>query len=68
MTAEDRKAMMYGPDSPFTADEQAAMKRGYTMAERRAISGRMFGIYPQAISEEHARKIDALHARYAPQS
>ena len=44
----------------FTPEEQAAMDRGYTMAERRQISGRMFGIYPQAISLEHAAKLDQL--------
>lgn len=52
---------LYGPDSIFTKEEQEAMQRGYTMAERKAISGRMFGIYPQAISEEHARKLDLLN-------
>lgn len=49
---------LYGVDSVFTQEEQAAMKRGYTIGERMAMSGRMFGIYPQAISEEHARKLD----------
>lgn len=51
----------YGPNSVFTAEEQAAMKRGYTTAERLAMSGRLYGIYPQAISEAHARKLDALN-------
>ncbi len=36
----------------FTTAEQAAMDRGYTRNERLAESGRQFGIYPQAISEE----------------
>jgi hypothetical protein len=49
----------------FSADEWAAMDRGYTSAERRAISGKLFGIYPQAISSEHAAKIDALNG-FAP--
>ena len=46
--------LLYGPGSRFTSEEQAAMRRGYTRSERLAISGRQFGIYPQAISEEHA--------------
>ena len=41
----------------FTAEEQAAMQRGYTSAERRAISGQVFGGFPQAISAEHAEKL-----------
>lgn len=61
MTTKQMLSALYGPDSVFTPEEQAAMKRGYTMAQRRAESGRMFGIYPQAISEEHARKLDDLN-------
>ena len=51
--------ILYGPDSVFTEEEQAAMKRGYTTNERLAISGKVFGVYPQAISQEHADKLDA---------
>jgi hypothetical protein len=51
---------LYGPESPFTAAEQTAMQRGYTTAERLAASGRVFGVYPQAISQAHADKLD-LH-------
>lgn len=54
-------SLLYCHKSAFTAEEQAAMKRGYTMAERRKISGRVFGIYPQAISEDHARKLDRVN-------
>lgn len=49
---------LYGKGSPFTDEEQAAMRRGYTHNERIAISGQVFGIYPQAISAEHAHKLD----------
>lgn len=52
---------LYGPASVFTAQEQAAMSRGYTQAERIAESGRVFGRYPQAISDEHAAKLDKLN-------
>ncbi len=52
---------LYGAGSVFTADEQAAMRRGYTYAQRIRESGRQFGIYPQAISDEHARKLDVLN-------
>ena len=54
---------LYGPQSIFTPEEQAAMRRGYTFAERRQISGQVFGNYPQAISETHARKMDAINTR-----
>lgn len=37
------------------------MKRGYSSKERLEISGQQFGIYPQAISEAHARKLDVLN-------
>lgn len=48
----------------FTTEERAATDRGYTIKERLAISGRQFGAYPQAISEEHARKLDASNRRF----
>lgn len=54
---------LYGPCSVFTPEEQAAMRRGYTLTERRRISGRIFGQYPQAVSETHARKLDAINTR-----
>ena len=59
--AERMNAALYGPSSVFTDEEQAAMRRGYTHNERMAISGRLWGIYPQAISEEHAAKLDVLN-------
>ena len=59
--AEKINALLYGPDSQFTAEEQAAMKRGFSNAERRQISGRIFGIYPQAISQSHAQKLDEIN-------
>ena len=49
---------LYGLESLFTAEEQAAMRRGHTTRERLAESGRVFGVYPQAISQEHADKLD----------
>jgi hypothetical protein len=52
---------LYGDDSVFTADEQSAMRRGYTYAERIKISGSQFGCYPQAISQDHADKLDRLN-------
>ena len=52
---------LYGPQSIFTAAEQEAMRRGYTGAERKAISGRVYGRYPQAISAEHAMKLDMVN-------
>lgn len=45
----------------FSKAEQAAMQRGYTRREREAISGRVFGGYPQAINKAHADKLDALN-------
>lgn len=59
--AERMNAALYGPYSVFTAEEQEAMRRGYTWRERINESGQVFGIYPQAISEEHARKLDRLN-------
>ena len=53
---------LYGPKSIFTQEEQAAMRRGYTRNERKAISGCVYGDYPQAISAEHARKMDRVNA------
>lgn len=45
----------------YTADEMAAMVRGYSAAERIAISGGVFQCgnvpFPQAITAEHARKL-----------
>ena len=61
MTFKATNEKLYGEDSVFTAEEQAAMQRGYTWNERKAISGRVYGIYPQAISLEHAAKLDALN-------
>ncbi len=52
---------LYGKDSVFTAEEQAAMRRGYTHNERIQISGKVFGIYPQAISQEHAAKLNTIN-------
>jgi hypothetical protein len=52
---------LYGPDSVFTAEEQDAMRTGYTISLRMAESGRVFGGYPQAISEDHARKLNVLN-------
>ena len=59
--AEKMNQALYGVVSIFTAEEQEAMKRGYTLAERKAISGRVYGIYPQAVSEEHAAKLNTLN-------
>lgn len=56
--AEWAEEKLYGPESVFTPEEQAATRRGYTTAERVAESGRVFGAYPQAISEGHAAKLD----------
>lgn len=72
MTKEERAAhnyrrrvlrALYGPRSIFTAEEQAAMRRGYTRAERIAISGQCFNDYAQAISLDHANKLDAVKAQ-----
>ena len=49
---------LFGPASLFNAAEQAAMRRGYSRREREAISGKVFGGYPQAISKAHAVKLD----------
>ena len=66
--AERMNEALYGPDSVFSAEEQAAMRKGYTNMERIRISGRMFGrrYYPQAISQEHADKLDALNDSLQP--
>ncbi len=57
----DATNVLYGPNSKFNEDEQAAMRRGYTQTERMAISGRVYGICPQAISQAHADKLDAMN-------
>lgn len=61
MTAKQRLEALYGPNSEFTPEEQAAMKRGYTIKERIEESGQVFGVYPQAISREHATKLDRVN-------
>ena len=67
MKKQEYLDLLYGQGSVFTQDEQAAMHRGYTMDERNRISGRVYGIYPQAISQEHADKLDKLYsARWYP--
>ena len=50
---------LYGPDSVFSAEEQDAMRRGCTHARRIAESGRVFGGFPQAISQDHADRLRA---------
>ncbi len=55
---------LYGGDT-FTAEEKAAMDRGYTSSERRAISGEVFDGFPQAISAEHGRKLKEHLRRFA---
>lgn len=50
------RADLYNGDT-FSADEKSAMDRGYTNAERLAISGQVFDGFPQAISAEHAEKL-----------
>jgi hypothetical protein len=57
----EMNSRLYGDDSVFTTAEQNAMRRGYTRVERLAVSGCVFLGYPQAISEEHARKIQTLN-------
>ena len=52
---------MYGPESVFTPAEQAAMRAGYTRVDRLAVSGQVFGAFPQAISDDHAQKLRALN-------
>jgi len=59
-------AHLYGAKSVFTPEEQSAMRRGYTRADRLAESGEVFLVYPQAISEEHARKIQAINRIMLP--
>ena len=55
---------LYGAGSPFTPEEQGAMRQGYTRRRRIEISGLIYGGYPQAISMAHADKIDAHWERY----
>ncbi len=58
---EDMNKALYGADSVFTQAEQVAMWMGFTRSERIATSGVIYGIYPQAISQEHAAKLDKLN-------
>ena len=57
---------MYGPESVFTPAEQAAMKAGYTRIERLAVSGQVFGAFPQAISDDHAWKLRMMNRELLP--
>ena len=59
--AERMNGQLYGAGSVFSKAEQAAMRKGYSLKERRAISGVIFGMYPQAINQDHADKLDALN-------
>jgi len=57
---------LYGPESVFTTAEQTAMRVGFTRVERLAVSGRVFGAYPQAINDEHAQKLRVLNRELLP--
>lgn len=59
--AKTMNEKLYGKASVCTKAERDAMQKGYTIAERKAISGKIFGIYPQATSQEHAEKLDQLN-------